>query len=145
MDLSVEMLQNIDNLAKAIIEKSEYRLIRRIVTSFTNSDEEVPSSKLVNTAINGLTSSKADKTNGSSQITDNNSNNYSQLGNLNSGATQQTINSAINSKLNSLDTNINGLLIDNITDGDTSHAVTPNAVYDYVNDTIGDIEEDMLS
>ena len=36
-------------------------------------------------------------------------------------------------------------LNDSVTDSDTTHAVTPNAVYDYVNSIIGDIEEDMLS
>lgn len=42
---------------------------------------------------------KADKTGGVSQITDSNSANYTIIGSLSSYATQQTINSAINTKL----------------------------------------------
>ena len=37
------------------------------------------------------------------------------------------------------------LLVDTVTDGDNTHAVTPNAVHDYINTIIGSIEEDMLS
>ena len=32
-----------------------------------------------------------------------------------------------------------------ITDGDTTHVVTADVIYDYIDDLIGDIEEDMLS
>ena len=44
-------------------------------------------------------SDKADKTNGVSQVTDTNANQYTSIGSLSSGASQQTINAAINTKL----------------------------------------------
>lgn len=52
----------------------------------------------LSTTVNG----KADKTNGASQITDTNANTYSNIGSLSSGASQQAINSAINTKLGEL-------------------------------------------
>ena len=47
---------------------------------------------------------KTDKTNGASQITDTNANNYTGIGTLSSGATQQTINKAISDKIATLPT-----------------------------------------
>lgn len=47
-------------------------------------------------------SGKADKTGGVAQVTDANANNYTNIGSLSSGATQQEINSAINTKLGEL-------------------------------------------
>ena len=44
-------------------------------------------------------SNKVDKTNGVSQVTDNNASNYTNIGSLSNGATQQTINNTINSKM----------------------------------------------
>lgn len=62
MSLSTEMLEYLDTLAKAIIGKAEHRLIRRIVTTFTDSDEEVPSSKLVKNEITTIRSEMPTKT-----------------------------------------------------------------------------------
>lgn len=45
---------------------------------------------------------KADKSGGAAQITDANSNNYSNIGSLSANATQQDINSAINTKIGTL-------------------------------------------
>ena len=47
-------------------------------------------------------SGKADKTGGVAQVTDANANNYTNIGSLSSGATQQTINNAINTKIGTL-------------------------------------------
>ena len=47
---------------------------------------------------------KADKSNGANQITDNNSSNYANIGSLSNGATQQSINNAINTKLGAIST-----------------------------------------
>ena len=69
---------------------------------------------------------KADKTNGASQITDTNANNYTNIGSLASGATQQAINSAINTKMASL-TNID--LVKVVTSLPTASASTMNQLY----------------
>lgn len=55
----------------------------------------------VNTLSNTV-GNKADKSNGANQITDNNSANYTNIGTLSAGATQQTINNAINTKIGTL-------------------------------------------
>lgn len=47
-------------------------------------------------------SNKADKSGGVAQVTDSNSANYTNIGSLSANATQQTINSAINTKLGNL-------------------------------------------
>lgn len=53
-------------------------------------------------ALSTTVGNKADKSNGASQITDNNSANYTNIGTLSAGATQQTINNAINTKIGTL-------------------------------------------
>ena len=53
-------------------------------------------------ALSTTVGNKADKSNGANQITDNNSANYTNIGTLSAGATQQTINNAINTKIGTL-------------------------------------------
>ena len=53
-------------------------------------------------ALDTTVSGKADKTGGAAQITDANANNYTNIGSLSSGATQQAINDAINTKIGTL-------------------------------------------
>ena len=53
-------------------------------------------------ALDTTVQGKADKTNGVSQITDPNSNTYTNIGSLSANATQQDINNAINSKIGTL-------------------------------------------
>ena len=43
------------------------------------------------------------------------------------------------------DTEVRRSITQNVTNGDTTHAPSGDAVYDFVMDIIGDIEEDMLS
>ena len=55
-----------------------------------------------NKADTSTVNNKGDKSNGANQITDNNSANYTNIGTLSAGATQQTINNAINTKIGTL-------------------------------------------
>ena len=73
--------------------KTDIYWLKRILTGVRN----IPS------LISSATSSKADKTNGASQITDNNASNYNSISNnLTSNSTQQDINTAINSIISAL-------------------------------------------
>lgn len=59
---------------------------------------KLPADKVTHQSITG----KADKTGGVAQVTDANASNYTSIGSLSNGATQQAINNAINSKLYSI-------------------------------------------
>ena len=50
-------------------------------------------------AIQSLIATKANKTNGVSEITDSNSDDYTNIASMQSGATQQTINDSVNIEL----------------------------------------------
>ena len=76
--------------------------------------------------ITNLSNNKADKINGASQITDNNSNDYSNIGNLSSGASQQSINSNINNALGELK---NIKLYEVVSTRPTASASTMNKLY----------------
>lgn len=69
---------------------------------------------------------KADKSNGVSQITDNNSGNYNNIGSLSANANQQTINSAINTAIGNL-TNIE--LAEVVSSLPTASSNTMNKLY----------------
>ena len=77
------------------------------VDTITGSLQTQINNKADTSTVNTLSTTvgnKADKSNGASQITDNNANNYTNIGSLSSGASQQAINNAINTKI--------GMLID---------------------------------
>ena len=79
---------------------------------------------------------KADKTGGVAQVTDANANQYTNIGSLSSGATQQAINSAINTKLG----DILGIeVIKVVTDKGTASASTMNKLFIEVGSNATDI------
>lgn len=76
---------------------------------------------------------KADKTGGVAQVTDANANNYSNIGSLSSGATQQAINNAINTKIGAINTDVSILksikAIEVVATKPTASASTMNKLY----------------
>lgn len=75
------------------------------VDTITNGLQSQINNKADSTTVSNLSTTvgnKADKSNGANQITDNNSANYTNIGTLSAGATQQTINNAINTKIGTL-------------------------------------------
>ena len=71
-------------------------------------------------------SAKADKTGGVAQVTDPNANNYSNIGSLSSGATQQAINAALNTKIGAIE---GFKVIEITTDKGTASADTLGKLY----------------
>lgn len=76
--------------------------------SSTPSDSNYPSEKLVKNSLDGKASSS--HTHSATEVTDANANNYTHIGTLTSGASQQAINSAIDTALSSL-SSINAIVI----------------------------------
>jgi len=94
------------------------------ITSLSSSstNTQYPSAK----AVYDFVQNKVNKTNGTSQITDTNANNYTNIGNLSSGATQQDINNAINNMLGT----VQGLeVIKVVSDKGEASASTMNKLY----------------
>lgn len=81
---------------------TDYIQYSDIVDNLTTSDATKVLSAKQGKTLKDTVDLKADKSNGASQITDNNSATYTNIGTLSAGATQQTINNALNTKIGEL-------------------------------------------
>ena len=107
-------------------DKDEITAKEQALQTQINNKASTSDLNTTNTNVSNLQNNKANKANGVAQITDSNAGNYSNIGNLSNGATQQAINTAIDTKIGALSS---VEFVRTVTTRPTASADTMNAIY----------------